>query len=119
MDISFVNDYFVPVIIAICLGVGFVLKNFLPTDNKWIPLVLAVVGVACGVAKFGITLDAVACGLVSGLASIGLHQAFKQILMNGGYKINETTEDEVRDYLLEKEEDEAEDEEVEEDEQEA
>lgn len=114
MDISFVNEYFVPVIIAICLGVGFVLKNFLPTDNKWIPLVLAIVGTACGIAKFGLNLDAIACGLISGLASIGFHQVFKQLIMRGGYKIEETTDAEVQSYLLEQEENEAEDEVVEE-----
>lgn len=106
MDISFINNYFVPVIIAVCLCVGYIMKNFLPSDNKYIPLALAIIGVACGIAKFGITLDAIACGLVSGLASVGCNQAFKQLVQNGGYKANELTEEEVRNYLLDAEEEE-------------
>lgn len=109
MDISFINDYFVPVIIAVCLCVGYIMKNFLPSDNKYIPLALAIVGVACGIAKFGISLDAIACGLVSGLASVGCNQAFKQLVLNGGYKADELTVDEVQSYLLDEEEAELED----------
>ena len=110
MDITFISNYFVPVIIAVCLGVGYIMKNFLPSDNKYIPLALAIIGVACGIAKFGITLDAIACGLISGLASVGCNQAFKQLVQNGGYEADETTEDEVQSYLLEQEELEADEE---------
>lgn len=110
MDISFVSDYFVQVIVVVCLCIGYVMKNFMPTDNKYIPLVLAIVGVVCGFINFGFTLEAFASGLVSGLASVGLNQAFKQMVQNGGYKANETTDAEVQDYLLAEEEDEADEE---------
>ena len=48
MDINFVDTYFVPGIVALCLCIGYVLRNFIPTDNKWIPLILLIVGVISG-----------------------------------------------------------------------
>ncbi|MCI9598301.1 MAG: hypothetical protein HFE75_13590, partial [Firmicutes bacterium] len=68
-------------VLAACLVIGFVLKRWCPTDNKWIPTILVVVGAVLGcVANGGITLDGVVAGAVTGLASTGLHQAFKQLL---------------------------------------
>ena len=50
-------------------------------DNKYIPTVLTVLGaVAACVAAMDFNIELVVAGAVSGLASTGLHQAFKQLI---------------------------------------
>lgn len=81
MDLEFLVDLYIPIVMVICLCVGFVIKRFFPTDNKWIPLIVMILGgvLACIYNK-GIMLDHIAAGMVTGLASTGLHQVFKQII---------------------------------------
>ena len=81
MDLTFILDLYIPIVMVICLCVGFVLKRFAPTDNKWIPLILMILGavIACIYSR-GVTIDQVAAGMVTGLASVGLHQVFKQLI---------------------------------------
>lgn len=80
-------------------------------DNKWIPTVLFVIGIICGMATSGANFDAIVFGAVSGLASVGLNQSFQQALGLNVRPNIELTDDEVQDYELAEEEDEAEDEE--------
>lgn len=80
MDLSFITKMYVPAILVICLAVGYVVKKFIPTDNKWIPLTVTVLGAALGIISGGLTIEAIAAGAVTGLASTGLHQAFSQLI---------------------------------------
>ena len=117
MDIqTTITQYCVPQILVFCLCLGFVFKRWLPMDNKWIPTVLFVVGIVCCLAYNGISFDSVVYGAVSGLASVGLNQAFQQALGLNVRPNIEMTEDEVQDFELAEEEDEAADEEGEYDE---
>ena len=82
MDLTFITNLYLPIVMVICLCVGYVMKHWLKDmDNKLIPTILAVLGVilACLGAET-ITLEVVASGMVTGLASTGLHQVFKQII---------------------------------------
>ena len=81
MDLEFIIDMYIPVVMVICLCIGFVMKKFLPTDNKFIPLTLMILGgvLAC-LANWGISIGHIAAGMVTGLASTGLHQVFSQII---------------------------------------
>ena len=83
MDLQFIASFAEPVVIAICLCVGYVIKNsldFIP--NKYIPLIMAVLGVVSNVLiKKGISGDIFLGGMFSGLASTGLHQTFKNLLV--------------------------------------
>ena len=81
MNLDFIIDMYIPTVMVICLCVGFVLKRFFPLDNKWIPLILMILGgaLACIYSK-GFNLENIAAGMVTGLASTGLHQIFKQII---------------------------------------
>ena len=82
MDLTFLTEYAVPVIVGICLCLGFIIKtslDFIP--NKYIPLIMAVLGLALNMfitADF--TADVILGGLFSGLASTGLYEAFKNVL---------------------------------------
>lgn len=83
MDISFLSEYMIPVIVGICLCVGWIVKQWIKdVDNRYIPTICAVIGVAlaCWMNWPDITVAVILSGLASGLASTGLHQAFKQIL---------------------------------------
>jgi hypothetical protein len=83
MDISFVTEYAVPIIVGICLCIGYVIKNIITSEkvNKYIPLIMAVLGVVLNIwINMGFTPAILLGGLISGLASTGLHQAFKNII---------------------------------------
>lgn len=81
MNLEFLTNLYIPLVIAVCLVVGYLMKKFLPTDNKYIPLTVTILGAVLGcIDAHAITLVAIASGAVSGLASTGLHQIFKQIL---------------------------------------
>ena len=86
MDITFINDYVVLVVVGICLCIGYVLKNSFPKlDNKYIPLIMAILGVVLNVwISKEITPDILLAGMISGLSSTGLHQTLKNII--GGDK---------------------------------
>ena len=83
MDLSFISEYAVPVIVGICLCVGYVIKtSFSSIDNKYIPLIMVILGVALNIwINMNITPEIILAGMFSGLASTGLHQAFKQLIV--------------------------------------
>ena len=83
MGIEFLTEYMIPVIIGICLIVGYIVKHWVKdVDNKIIPTLCAALGVAVAfwINWGNITPEVVLMGLASGLASTGLHQAFKQLV---------------------------------------
>lgn len=82
MDLAFLQAYYIPVIVGICLCVGYVIKNSLSfINNKYIPLIMAVLGLLLNVwINKGITPDIVLAGMFSGLSSTGVHQLFTQLI---------------------------------------
>lgn len=89
-DLTFLSNYFVPVIIGICLCLGYGIKQVTFVANKWIPIILMVVGLLVNIwLQHGISPDILLAGMFSGLASTGLHQAFKQLIER---KENESNE---------------------------
>lgn len=80
MNIDFIDGMIMPIITAACLCIGYVMKKWLPTDDKWIPTVLLVIGALSGLILFGVDYEGIVKGMVSGLAAVGLHQVFKQQL---------------------------------------
>lgn len=81
------ETYLMPVIVALCLIVGYIIKNWVKdADNKIIPTVVTAVGIAAAVVmNWGaVSVEVIVGGAVSGLASTGLHQLFKQWIDNGG-----------------------------------
>ena len=82
MNVSFLNEYMVPVIVGLCLCFGYVLKHWIKdVDNKWIPTGCALLGVLVSVWMHwgAITPEVILSGAASGLVSTGLHQAVKQL----------------------------------------
>jgi hypothetical protein len=76
------TQYVVLVVVAICFGVGYVIKNSLDIiPNKYIPLIMAVLGVVLNVWLNGwvFTPEILLGGLASGLASTGAFEAVKNL----------------------------------------
>lgn len=80
---EFLNEFMIPVIVGICLCVGYIVKRWIKdVDNKYIPTLCALLGVAVAfwIHWGNITPEVLLMGLASGLASTGLHQAFTQLI---------------------------------------
>ena len=98
-DLSSISTLIMPTILVLCLCIGYVIKNLIPGDNinRFIPLILAVVSIAAGVATAltageAVTVDLVVAALVSGLASTAVYEQFKNIV-NGKTTTTDSTEE--------------------------
>ena len=81
MDFTVLEDYFVLTVVLACLIVGYIIKKWIKdVDNKFIPTILTVFGALLNLAISGISIESVIFGAFMGLASTGLHQAFKQYI---------------------------------------
>ena len=85
MDLSMLLDFINIIVLGICLCVGYVIKNsldFIP--NKYIPLIMLVLGTILNIVFNipNITGAVVLTGMISGLASTGLYEVFKNLLFN-------------------------------------
>ena len=83
---EFLNTYMMPIVVGICLCLGYVIKKWIKdVDNKYIPTLVAVVGIvlALWINAWQLTPEVILSGLVSVLASTGMHQLFKQYIESG------------------------------------
>ena len=84
MDISVLMEYLSIIVVGICLCVGYVIKtslDFIP--NKYIPLIMLILGTTTNILinlRIGINAETILAGMLSGLASTGLHQVFAQLI---------------------------------------
>ena len=80
---EFLTQFSIPVVIGICLCVGYILKTVVTTAkvNKFIPLIMGVLGLGLNMwINLGVSPEIILGGLVSGLASTGLYEAFRQFI---------------------------------------
>lgn len=82
MDLGWITDYFMPIIVLACLCIGYMIKKINIIPDKYIPTIMGILGIIFGFITNGFTFIAFTGGMLSGLASTGLHQAFKQIIEN-------------------------------------
>ena len=78
---TIITENFVLVVVLACLIVGYLLKHtfdFVP--NKYIPAILAAAGAVLNAVVGGVSVDTIVFGAFMGLASTGLHQAFKNFI---------------------------------------
>ena len=78
MDLT---TYAVPVIMAICWCIGFIVKKWIKdVDNKFIPTIVALLGVLLNVWMNGwiFTPEIILGGLASGLSSTGINELVTQ-----------------------------------------
>lgn len=98
-DLSSISTLVMPTILVLCLCVGYIIKNLIPGDNinRFIPLILAVVGIAAGVATAltageAVTVDLIVASCVSALGSTAVYEQFKNIV-NGKAATTDSTEE--------------------------
>lgn len=86
MDVNFLTEYINPIILGICLLVGYCLKTaFESFPNKYIPLSALCLGCVIAVCMHfhdGITVEVILGGMISGLASTGLYEMLRNLLNN-------------------------------------
>lgn len=90
MDVSYLVEYANPIVMGICLIVGYLVKTLRNHRlNQFIPIIVAVLGVILTAWVHG-AIDAalVLEGLVSGLASTGLYEALRNL-----FALNEAQDD--------------------------
>lgn len=89
MDITFLTNYINPLILGICLLVGYVIKTAIPKlPNRYIPLSALILGVIAAIVINypGINAEVILGGMISGLASTGLHEMLRNLLNKDGKK---------------------------------
>lgn len=82
---ALLTEHFVLVVMVACLVVGYVIKHatFLSwIQNDDIPIILAIVGAVLNAVVGGPFVETIVYGAFMGLASTGLHQAFKKFVEN-------------------------------------
>ncbi len=90
------SEYSVPVVLGICLFVGWVIKHW--TDvipNKFIPIIMGMLGVILNVwfQYWVFTPEILLGGLASGWAATGAHQVVAQLNVDtDDYDIDEDAE---------------------------
>lgn len=81
---EFLQDYLVLIVLGICLCVGFIVKHLITTDkvNRYIPLIVGVLGVVLNVWVNGwqFSPEILLGGLLSGLASTGMYELFRNFI---------------------------------------
>lgn len=73
----------VPINVYVVLGcciAGWLMKKFLPADNKIIPLTLTILGAIIFVMLEGTGIANIIIGAFTGAAATGLHQIFAQFI---------------------------------------
>lgn len=99
MDLSGLLEFANLAVTGICLCAGYIIKHAVPGTavNRFIPLIMGLLGLTVNMwlHGWGLTPDILLGGLVSGLASTGLHQAFCQLLGIGETKKTETEQEEA------------------------
>lgn len=83
MNLDFIADTYIPVIIVANLIIGYIIKEtpaLKKVANAYIPLIVTITGALLGVFINGLSVEALVYGAVSGLASTGLHQVFTKLL---------------------------------------
>lgn len=82
MDLSILSDFIVAITLAFCVGVGYVIKtslDFIP--NKYIPMIMGVIGVVFNTyVNQSIDPNVIVGGLVTGLASTGCYELFRNFI---------------------------------------
>ena len=84
LDFTVLTNNFEVVVVVACLIVGYTIKTALDfVPNKYIPTILALVGMTLNAIVNGMSVDAFVYGALMGLASTGMHQAFTRFIEKG------------------------------------
>lgn len=71
-----INGY----VVVGCLVIGYIMKKWMPTDNRIIPTVLPILGAIISAIIGGLNIEIIIGGALGGLIATGMHQVFKQYI---------------------------------------
>ena len=80
---EFLNKYMMPVVLGICLVIGWIVKKWIADiDNKYIPTIVTILGAVLAAWFNGwvVTPEIILSGVITGAASTGMHQLFTQFI---------------------------------------
>lgn len=81
---EFITEYISVIGLVAALAVGFIVKNLIPNKeiNQYIPLIASITGLVVCLwdANWVATPKVIVTGMISGLASTGLYEAFKNFI---------------------------------------
>jgi len=83
MDVSYLLNFIDPIIMGICLAMGYALKNaFEKFPNKFIPVTAMTSGMILSIVLnlHNITAEIILGGMISGLASTGLYEMLRNLI---------------------------------------
>lgn len=88
MDINIlIQEFCIPIIVAFCYCIGFGLKKASFFNDKYIPIVVIILGALSGILLNGLDFQCFIMGAISGAASTGINQVYKQLKKDDGYTI--------------------------------
>ncbi|HHS9340483.1 TPA: phage holin family protein, partial [Clostridioides difficile] len=76
--ISFIPEQLL-ILVAALYVLGFGCKKYKQLDNKYIPVVLLILGIGFSIWMLGLNADAVLQGVICWGISIGINQTYKQL----------------------------------------
>ena len=80
MDIgTLIQDFCLPIIVVFCYCVGFGLKKASFFEDKYIPIAMIALGAISGLLISGMDFQNIMIGAISGAASSGVNQVYKQL----------------------------------------
>ena len=80
MELKFLSEYYMPIVLTACLIVGYCIKHITwleKLSNEYIPAILAVIGSALAIISAAasgmpVSLETVVCGAFTGLTKVKL-----------------------------------------------
>ena len=82
-----IQQFCIPVIVVVCYCVCFAIKKTGLIKDKYIPLIAIILGGISGICTNGLSYEAVALGIASGAAAVGVNQVYKQLQKDDDYVI--------------------------------
>lgn len=91
---DFLKEYINIATLVACLGVGFIIKKIDFIQDKYISLIVAILGVIFNVwaNDWNINFSIFTTGVISGLASTGMYEAFDKWIKDLVIKVYQTIE---------------------------
>jgi len=74
------QTFYMPIVFFACLCIGYIIKRIDFIADKYIPLIMGILGIIFGFITADFSFNSFVGGLASGLASTGFHQVFKQLI---------------------------------------
>ncbi len=88
MDIAeLITQFCIPIIVVVCYCVCFAIKKTGLVKDNYLPIISIILGGVSGLLVNGLSYEAIAMGIASGAAAVGVNQVYKQLKKDDGYTI--------------------------------